>query len=129
MANTTNNQRLRCAMGRLTVAQVNADTPIVPPKQGYSYIVVGGWFIATGSAATATSVDVVDTSDNVAVAVAVGNLTNGTLAPFNAASGVTWTTYGTALTAGEGLHIHTAGGDLGTTTQLDYYVEYTAVPS
>jgi hypothetical protein len=116
-------------MGRLTVAQVNADTPIVPPKQGYSYIVVGGWFIATGSAATATSVDVVDTSDNVAVAVAVGNLTNGTLAPFNAASGVTWTTYGTALTSGEGLHIHTAGGDLGTTTQLDYYVEYTAVPS
>ena len=116
-------------MGRLTVAQVNADTQVIPPMNGYAYIVVGGWMIATGTAGTATSVDVVDTSDNVAVAVAAGNLTNGTLAPFCAASGVTWTTFGTKITSGEGLHIHTAGGDVTTTTYLDYYIEYTAVPA
>lgn len=129
MANTTARGRLRCKTGRLTVAQVNAKTQVVPAKPGQAYIVVGGWFVATGSAGTATSIDVMDATGTVAVAVAVGNLTSTTHAPFLAAAGVTWTTFGVALTNGEGLYIGktTGGSDVSTTTQLDYCIEYLTV--
>jgi hypothetical protein len=127
MANTTASGRLRSKTGRLTITQVNAGTLVVPPRPDKAYIVVGGWFVSTGSAADVTSVDVVDQTGTVAVAVAVGNLTTTTHAPFNAASGVVWTTYGVALTNGEGIKIHTSTGTLGTTTQLDYCIEYLTV--
>lgn len=130
MANTTARGRLRAKTGRLTVAQVNAATMVLPPLKGRAYIIVDGWFVATGSAGTATSVDVAsETTGTVAVAVAVGNLTNGTHAPFTATSGVTWTTFGTALESGEGVVItKTAGGsDVTTTTQLDYCIKYLTV--
>jgi len=132
MANTTCDGRVRCKIGRLTVAQVNAGTLVLPARAGEAYIIIGGWFVATGSAGTATSIDVIDqTTNTVAVAVAAGNLTNGTHAPFLAASGVTWTTFGTALGNNEGVKISkTVGGsDVTTTTQLDYCIEYLVVPN
>jgi len=132
MANTTADGRLRCKIGRLTVAEVNASKLVLPARAGESYIIVGGWFVATGTAGTAASIDVIDqTTHTVAVAVAAGNLTNGTHAPFLAASGVTWTTFGTALGAGEGVRISKTygGGDVTTTTFLDYCLEYLIVPS
>ena len=130
MANTTCDGRLRCKTGRLTVAQVNAGTLVLPARQNEAYVIVGGWFVATGSAGTATSIDVIDSSTHtVAVAVAAGNLTNGTHAPFLASSGVTWTTFGTALSNNEGIKISKTygGSDVTTTTFLDYCIEYLVV--
>jgi hypothetical protein len=117
----------------LTVAEVNGAKLVIPPKAGQSIIVVDGWFNATGSAGTATSIDVAEASSTgtVAVAVAAGNLTNGTHAPFTASSGVTWTTFGVALDEGKGVAItKTKGGsDVSTTTQLDYCIKYLTVPT
>lgn len=132
MANTTCDGRVRCKIGRLTVAQVNASTLVLPARKGEAYVIIGGWFVATGSAGTATSVDVIDqTTHTVAVAVACSALTNGTHIPFLKSSDITWTTFGTALGSNEGVKISktVGGGDVTTTTALDYCLEYLVVPN
>ena len=127
MANTECKSRLRCACGTIaSAALVNAGVIIVPPISSRSYIVVGGWLKSTTSAATSTSVDVTDTTGTEVInaAVAVGNLTDGAVAPLTASSGVTWTTFGTANTKGKGLKIISDDGGLTGTTALDYCIEF-----
>jgi hypothetical protein len=116
--------KVHTVYGSLTTAQVNAGTLIADGRTGKSIAVVGGCMTATGSADTATSVAVKDTSDVVAVACGVAGLTNGAQLGFDAASNVTRTTYRTALTAGKGIKIDNTGSSLGTTTAVAYYVEY-----
>lgn len=131
MANTTRLSRERCVCGTATTAEVIAGKLIVPPDSAKAVIVTGGWMRATGSADTATSVDIKDTTDTpvVAVAIAVAALIDGAVVDFDAAANVTWTTYGVAHTKGKGLQIlqTTAAGGLGTTTAVDYVVRYILV--
>ena len=131
MANTTRISRERCVCGTATVAEVIAGKIILPPDSAKAVIVTGGWMRATGSAGTATSVDIKDTTTVpvVAVAIAVGALTDGAVVDFDTATNVTWTTYGVAHTKGKGLQIKqtTAAGNLSTTTAVDYVVKYILV--
>jgi hypothetical protein len=132
MANTTRIGRLRCATGNADVTALVAGKIIVPPDSSHSIIVTGGWMRALGgSAATATSIDIKDTTTVpvVNVAVGVGSLTQDTVANFNATSDVTRTTYGVANTKGKGLKIMqtTAAGPIATCTSVDYCVMYLVV--
>ena len=131
MANTTRLSRERCVCGSATTAEVIAGKIIVPPDSSKAVIITGGWMRAAGSAGTATSVDIKDTTGTpvVGVAIAVAALTDGTMVDFDAAANVTWTTYGTAFAKGKGLQIKqtTAGGNLSTTTAVDYVVKYILV--
>jgi hypothetical protein len=130
MANTERNSRLRCACGTISSAsEVNTGVTILPPISSRAYIIVGGWLKSTTSAATATSVDLIDTTDTHVhnVVVARGNLTNGTMAPLTASSGVTWTTFGVANTKGKGIKIASNDGALSGTTVLDYCIEYMTI--
>jgi hypothetical protein len=132
MANTTRTSRVNVVTGNAIVAELVAGKIIVPPDASRAYIIVGGWMRALGgSAATATSVDIKDTATVAVVGVAVGvaALTQDTVADFDAATNVVWTTYGTALTKGKGLKIMqtTAAGPLATCTSVDYCVKYMTV--
>lgn len=127
MANLRKHGQLRCVMGNATTAEVNAGKTIVNADPSRSIAIVGGWMRALGgNAGTATSVDIKDTAGTavVGVACAVAGLTSGAVLDFGAASNVTRTTYGTALTAGKGLKIEKTGSNLATATSVDYCVYY-----
>lgn len=112
-----------CATGNLTLAQVKAGAVVLPPYSGH-YTLVGGWFRAVGAdCATATSVNVNDTTGTnvVNVAYAVGPIDNGVLCDFDAASNVTRTTYGAANTHLKGIQIvDVTKGTLTGPDSLDY---------
>lgn len=128
MAYGTAAGRVHFVAGNLTTAQVNAGTVIIKPRSGKSIVVTGGHMVARGgAAATATSVDVQDTAGTVAVACAVGGLTQDTRLDFRAASNVTLTTFQQALGIGLGAKIDNTGSSLATATSVDYYVEYVFV--
>jgi hypothetical protein len=129
MANTERDSRVRCVTGSATKAEYNAGKIIVQPDSSRSIIVVGGWLRSTGSVTQADSININDTTGTsvVNVAVAAANLTNGALAPFSAATGVTLTTFGAANTKGKGLQILSVGADETTATVCDYCVEYMTV--
>lgn len=115
--------------GNATAAQVNAGLRIVDPRKGKKICVDGGFMRALGgNAATATSVDIADTTADtpvVAVACAVAGLTQNAVLDFRAGSNVTLTTkLGDSLTVSEGLQIIHAGSDLATATSVDYVVFY-----
>lgn len=127
MALTYKNGKELYVKGNATRAEVNAGKVILPARPGRTVTVTGGYMIALGgNAATATSVDIADTAGSPVVAVACGvaGLTQNTVLDFNAASDVTKTTLGRALTADKGLQIIKAGSDLATASSIDYFVRY-----
>lgn len=126
MANTTRKSRVKCVTGNATTDEVNAGK-IILPVTGNKYIIVGGWMRALGgNAATATGVNISDTTATtpiVGVAVARASLTENAVVDFDAA-GVTTTTYGVAHKEGKGLQIIKSGSDLATATSVDYCVKF-----
>lgn len=114
--------------GNATTAQVNAGLRILEPRKGKKIAVDGGFMRALGgAAATATSVDIADTTGTpvVAVACAAAGLTQNAVLDFRAASNVTLTTkLGDPLTVDQGLQIIKAGSNLATATSVDYVVFY-----
>ena len=117
--------KVHFAQGNATTAQVTAGKIIAASRGGKAIQVVGGHMTALGgNAATATSVDIKDSADVVAVACGVSGLTSGTQLDFTAGSNVTLTTYRKPLTVGKALKIKDTGSGLATATSVDYYVEY-----
>lgn len=114
--------------GNATTAQVNAGLRIVGPRKGKKICVDGGFMRALGGAvATATSVDIADTTDTpvVAVACAAAGLTQNAVLDFRASANVTLTTsLGAPLTVDQGLQIIKAGSNVATATSVDYCVLY-----
>jgi hypothetical protein len=127
MANTTRKSRVKCVTGNALTVEVNAGK-IILPTTGNKYIIVGGWMRALGgNAATATGVNISDTTATtpvVGVAVARAALTQNTVVDFDAASDVTRTTYGIAHKEGKGLQIIKDGSDLATATSIDYCIKF-----
>lgn len=123
--NSTYYPKVRCAMGNATTAQVNATKTIVKAKAGKTIKVVDGWLRALGgNAATATSVDIEDTTATTAAfKIAVGGLTENAVARVGLATHSTNTGIGTALPKGAGIQI-SATGTLATATSVDYCVFY-----
>jgi len=130
MAFTASAGKLHFVQGNATTAQVNAGKVIVDGRKGLKIQIVGGHMTALGgNAATATSVDLKDTAGTaiVAVACAVGGLTQNAQLDFDAAANVTRTTYRTPLTVDKSLQILVTGSNLATATSVDYYAEYVYV--
>lgn len=121
--------RVRNVTGAATKAQANAGLVIVPADSARAYAVVGGWFRSAGNTTECTTVNINDTTSTnvVCIAVAQSGLTNTTVVPFNKSSGVTRTTFGTALNAGKALQIITVGTDESTATGWDYSVDYVCI--
>ncbi len=127
---STGQGKIHFKAGRLTAAQVNAGTRVIPPRADKKLMIVGGQLVAIGgAAATATSVDVNDTTGTpvVGVAVACTAMTENTQMDFDAASNVTRTTYRAPFAAGKGIQVIKGGSDLATATHVDYYIEYVYV--
>jgi len=130
MAFTDTRSLVHYVQGNATTAEVNAGEAILEFRANQSIQVVGGEMIARGgNATTATSVDLKDTAGTaiVAVACAVGGLTQDTQLDFTSATNVTLTTYRTPLTVDKGLKIEVTGADMTVATSVDYYVEYVYV--
>jgi len=127
----TRKSRELCVTGSRTLAQVKAGSYILPPFGG-AYIITGGWFRAVGAdCAGATSVNIDDdtpTTQIVGVAVAVGPLDDGVIYPFDSATNVTRTTFGTEFKYGRGLQIidRTKNSLTGPDT-IDFCVKYMKV--
>ena len=125
MAYTTSGGKVHFVRGNATTAEVTAGKFIVQGRKGKKICVTGGHMVALGgNAATATSVDIKDGGNVVAVACAVAGLTQNTRLDFRAASNVTLTTFQQALTVDKGIKIKDTGSGLATATSVDYYVEY-----
>lgn len=114
--------------GNALTVEVNAGKIIVEPRKGKKVAVDGGFLRALGGAvATATSVDIADTTGTpvVAAACAAAGLTQNAVLDFRAAANVTLTTaLGVPLTVNQGLQIIKAGSDVATATSVDYVVFY-----
>lgn len=127
MAFTTSAGKIHFVQGNATTAEVNAGKVIVHPRANKCIQIVGGHLTALGgNVATATGVNIDDTTDTpvVGVACATAGLTQNAQLDFDAAANVTRTTYRTPLTVNEGLQIIKAGSDVATAVSVDYYVEY-----
>ena len=131
MANTADEGRVRCVTGNILTAGVNTGTIVIPPDSSRSIIITGGWLRALGgNAATATTVNVSDTTGTpvVNLAIAVGTLKEDAVVDFNLGANITKTTYGTANTKGKGIQIIKAGaGALATCTSIDYCIKYKTI--
>lgn len=121
--------RVRNVTGSATKAQANAGLIIVPVDSARTYAVVGGWLRSAGNTTECDTVNINDTTSTnvVCVAVTAASLTNTTVVPLNKSSGVTRTTFGTALAAGKALKIITVGTDESTATGWDYSIDYVAI--
>lgn len=117
---------------RVTTAQVNAGLALLPALDGYKYRLVDVTMIAIGgSAATATSVDIVTTQSGSAarpIVAAVGALTRSTVVKPNTAN-VTVLADGASFVANDentGVYIskQAAGGSLATATHIDVVLSY-----
>ena len=118
---------------RATTAEVNAGLLVLPQLAGYKYRIVDLTMIAIGgSAATATSVDIVTTQGGSAArpfVVAVAALTRSTVVKPNTAN-VTVLADGASFVANDantGVYVakQTAGSDLATATHIDVILTYT----
>ena len=130
MASKVSRGKVHVAAGNALTAEINAGHVIAGGRKGKKIMVVGGQMIALGgNAATATSVDIKDTTGTPVVAVACGvaGLTENAQLDFDATSNVTRTTYRKPLTVDKGLQIQKTGSNLATATSVDYYVEYVYV--
>ncbi len=120
--------RVRCVEGQLTTSEVNTGTVVLPGKTQRTLTVTDFWMRAIGgNAETATSVDIVDTNSSPVTAgkMAVGGLTQNTIARMGLATHSTNTNIGSPLTKGKGLKIGKTGGSLATCTAIDYCIFYT----
>ena len=119
--------KLRCAAGNVVSATglTTAGTIIVKPVADRTITVVGGWMRAlVGTVATATSVNISDTSNTNEVMVGTAaNMTAGLILRENS-TGMTCTKLNTALTKGDGLRIKGVGGNVSAATSVDYTVFY-----
>jgi hypothetical protein len=120
--------KLRCAAGSATSATELTTTGkiIVPGAADRTIRVVGGWMRAIGgTVATATSVNVSDTSNTNEVMVGTAaNMTAGLILR-EGTTGMTCTKLGTALVKGNGLRIKGIGATVTGATSVDYCVYYT----
>ena len=119
--------KLRCAAGNVVSATglTTAGTIIVPGYADRTITVVGGWMRAlVGTVATATSVNISDTSNTNEVMVGTAaNMTNGLILR-EGTTGMTCTKLGLALTKGDGLRIKGVGATVTGATSVDYCVYY-----
>ncbi len=126
MASTKSRGVVHEVHGNATLADIKSGYIVADGVPNKQITVTGGYFKALGGAAgTATSVDVKDTANVVAVACAIAQLTENTELQFTpGATGITWTTRG-PLTAGKGIKIDDTGSALDTLTSMDYQIFYT----
>lgn len=120
--------KLRCAAGNVVSASglTVTGTVIVSPSADRTLRVIGGWMRAlVGTVATATSVNISDTSSTNEVMVGTAaNMTAGLILR-EGTTGMTCTKLGTALTKGDGLLIKGIGATVTGATSVDYCVFYT----
>jgi hypothetical protein len=111
----------------LTTAEVNAGKIVVPRAPGRVYTVVDAWARAIGGAAgVVTSVDVTDTADSPATAVAFARAGLAENAVLRAgAANTTATGLNTAFTQGKAIKVVKNGDDMTTATALDVCIHYT----
>ena len=119
--------KLRCAADNVLAAGLTtAGTIIVAPSADRTIRVVGGWMRALGgTVATATSVNVSDTSNTNEVMVGTAaNMTAGLILR-EGTTGMTCTKLNLALTKGDGLRIKGIAATVTGATSVDYCVYYT----
>jgi len=120
--------RVRCVSGSVTSATglTTAGTLIVHGAADRTLTVVGGWMRAIGgTVATATSVNVADSSATNEVMVGTAANMTANLILREGTTGMTCTKLGTALTKGDGLKIKGVGATVTGATSVDYCVYYT----
>ena len=120
--------KLRCAAGNVVSASglTVTGTVIVSPSADRTLRVIGGWMRAlVGTVATATSVNISDTSSTNEVMVGTAANMTASLILREGTTGMTCTKLGTALTKGDGLLIKGIGATVTGATSVDYCVFYT----
>lgn len=120
------------AYGSLTLAQLNAGQTIVAANANRTAKILNAQLSAVGgAAATCTAIQVDDTAGTpiVGVSLTIAALSGAgvqvTTDTAPAAGAWTYTTYQSALTAGQGIQILKTGSNCATMTGLNYRVQYT----
>jgi len=117
---------------RVTTAQVNAGLVLLPALPGVRWRLIDAWLIAIGGAASgATTVDLIGTASAATVkllAAAVAGLTQSTILRAGAANATVLADGASfvQMDANTAVSASKTGGSLATSTNIDYFIEYTA---
>lgn len=121
-------RRVRAAVGRVTLAQLNAGVTILPNTEGRQYMVLRSVHVYNGTFTTATLINfgTTEASPTVIVSTAIANATTGTVHGLgeSGTSTVTVANHGIALAKGYGLQFYKTGSDAAGGTDIYYFVEY-----
>jgi hypothetical protein len=114
---------LRTAHGTADHALIDAGHVIVPAAADRQYTVTDAKVRATGTCSAGTSVDISDGHTTVVVFTQAG-LVNATMLEAGTATTGVGTNLLTALAVNHPIQIKTVGDPLGTTTAIEYWVDY-----